>query len=929
MNLGQFIDTFKEAIAQRVVESYPPLYRPSENGHELPRLLRKPLGAQEDAIRGAALSLEAHRGTTVVGEMGTGKTFIAAAAAHLAGFKRILVLCPPHLVPKWKREVEMTVPGARAVIVKSITDLERLRLSTGSGPLFAVMSREKAKLSYRWMPAVIQRWAVSKGRLLRDEETVEPFRVPCCPDCTAQVVDKDGVPLTDADLNRRKHTCAGCGSPLWQADRSGPARYPLADYVKHHMKGFFDLLVGDEVHEYKGRGSAQGIAAGVLADVCGKSLSLSGTLMGGYSSTLFHLLYRFSPEIRTDFGRSDEHRWIQRYGFEEHTVGKPDDDSVEDGRFSRRRKYRKVVRERPGLVPSALFHIIGNTVFLRLADVASGLPPYDEQVMLSSMDSEEDATGYSQRSAYNTVYEELRLKLAEALKAGSKRLLATYLQTLLAYPDGCTRGETVFDPRSGEVIVQVPPLSEEKLYPKEKALIDMVAAERMEGRRVLVYATHTGTRDITERMDDMLTRHGFRVAVMKADAVAPERREAWVADRVKQGIDVMICHPRLVQTGLDLIDFPTLIWYETDYSVYVMRQASRRSWRIGQTRPVKVVFMSYKNTLQADALKLVAKKLQSSLAVEGELPEDGLAAYGDDGDDLMMALARKIVSGDEEEDETVEAVFAQARDAEAASEEYLVDDGWKTVEIEPEAVEVNGNGHHAGGIGPTVELVLDNGHHGQRQWPCACPGQREWQRPPRRGRGAAAVAVLLGGVHGRGAGEAEGPGPQASARSHVPVRVGAGNGTGAGGGAGRRRALGCNTQGEVVARSAMASPCTAMCAGFFAFQPARFMCAALFFCPFSGEVLIPLLRSPSSASDGPSGEAARNGQPIKRRLTLNLASTFQRWLKVWRSRAFSMLRSGQTAIDGEAGERERLIPRCSAVPTRAGSTFRAILSVPG
>ena len=718
MNLGQFIDTFKEAIAQRVVESYPPLYRPSENGHKLPRLLRKPLGAQEDAIKGAALSLEAHRGTTVVGEMGTGKTFIAAAAAHMAGFKRILVLGPPHLVPKWKREVEMTVPGARAVIVKSITDLERLRLSVGSGPLFAVMSREKAKLSYRWMPAVIQRWAVSKGRLLRDEETGEPFRVPCCPDCTAQIVDKDGVPLTDEDLNRRKHTCANCGSPLWQADKSGPARYPLADYVKHHMKGFFDLLVGDEVHEYKGRGSAQGIAAGVLADVCGKSLSLSGTLMGGYSSTLFHLLYRFSPEIRTDFGRSDEHRWIQRYGFEEHTVGKPDDDAVEDGRNSRRRKFRKVVRERPGLVPSALFHIIGNTVFLRLADVASGLPPYEEQVMLSSMDSEEDATGYSQRSAYNTVYEELRLKLAEALKAGSKRLLATYLQTLLAYPDGCTRGETVFDPRSGDVIVQVPPLSEERLYPKEKALIDMVAAERMAGRRVLVYATHTGTRDITERMDDMLTRHGFRVAVMKADAVAPERREAWVADRVKQGIDVMICHPRLVQTGLDLIDFPTLIWYETDYSVYVMRQASRRSWRIGQTRPVKVVFMSYRNTLQADALKLVAKKLQSSLAVEGELPEDGLAAYGDDGDDLMMALARKIVSGDEEEDETVEAVFAQARDAEAASEEFLVDDGWKVVEVEPEAAPVNGNGHHANGnghetigIGPTVELALGNGHH--------------------------------------------------------------------------------------------------------------------------------------------------------------------------------------------------------------------------
>ena len=203
----------------------------------------------------------------------------------------------------------------------------------------------------------------------------------------------------------------------------------MADYVKHRMKNFFGLLIGDEVHEFKGRGSAQGIAAGVLADACGKSSTLTGTLTGGYSSTLFHLLYRFSPEIRTEFGRSEEHRWIQRYGFEEHSIGKPDDDAVEDGRNSRRRSCRKVVRERPGLVPSALFHIIGNTVFLRLADVASGLPDYDEQILLSSMDSEEDATGYSQRSAYNTVYEELRKELAEALKSGSKRLLATYLQT--------------------------------------------------------------------------------------------------------------------------------------------------------------------------------------------------------------------------------------------------------------------------------------------------------------------------------------------------------------------------------------------------------------------------------------------------------------------------------------------------------------------
>ena len=69
-------------------------------------------------------------------------------------------------------------------------------------------------------------------------------------------------------------------------------------------------------------------------------------------------------------------------------------------------------------------------------------------------------------------------------------------------------------------------------------------------------------------------------------------------------------------------------------------------------------------------------------------------------------------------------------------------------------------------------------------------------------------------------------------------------------------------------------------------SPCATMCAALFCCPFSGGALI-LLRSPSSASDGPIWGSGRHGSQMeanKRRLTLDLASTLQRWLKVWRSR---------------------------------------------
>ena len=102
---------------------------------------------------------------------------------------------------------------------------------------------------------------------------------------------------------------------------------------------------------------------------------------------------------------------------------------------------------------------------------------------------------------------------------------------------------------------------------RQPLLVDLVAAERLAGRRVLVCATHTGTRDITGRMEEFLSRHGFRVAVMKAGAVPPERREAWVAQRVEEGADVLACHPRLVQTGLDLVDFPTIVWFETELPV--------------------------------------------------------------------------------------------------------------------------------------------------------------------------------------------------------------------------------------------------------------------------------------------------------------------------------------------------------------------------
>src|SRR5581483_1556507 len=198
--------------------------------------------------------------------------------------------------------------------------------------------------------------------------------------CFAPLVDEEGIPLTWADLQAKKLRCRACGGPLWQADRTGPRRIPLADYVRRRMRGHFDLLIVDEVQEAKARGSAQGLAAGALGEACGKSLTLTGTLCGGYSSTLFYLLWRVSPAVRAEFAYQDEPKWVSRYGVLERITKKDPDAYADDGRQSRRRGYLTRIVERPGVSPAVLFHLIGNTVFLRLADVAADLPSYTERV---------------------------------------------------------------------------------------------------------------------------------------------------------------------------------------------------------------------------------------------------------------------------------------------------------------------------------------------------------------------------------------------------------------------------------------------------------------------------------------------------------------------------------------------------------------------
>ena len=120
------------------------------------------------------------------------------------------------------------------------------------------------------------------------------------------------------------------------------------------------------------------------------------------------------------------------------------------------------------------------------------------------------------------------------------------------------------------------------------------------------------------------------------------KREAWYERRLKEGVQVFIAHPKLVETGLDLLFAPTILFYESGYSLHTLRQASRRSWRIGQKQPVRVKFLCYEGTMQAKCLRLMGKKLLVALAMEGKFAGEGLQSQDED-DDMLTSMARELV----------------------------------------------------------------------------------------------------------------------------------------------------------------------------------------------------------------------------------------------------------------------------------------------
>ena len=292
--------------------------------------------------------------------------------------------------------------------------------------------------------------------------------------------------------------------------------------------------------------------------------------------------------------------------------------------------------------------MIGNTIFLSLKDVADDLPQYAEHPVPVRM-SDELAEPYREIEA------KLKDAVADLLRRGNHQLLSGMLHALLAYPDypydwksiGYVEGGG--GPKGRFVHVVTPPtLDRDMLWPKERKLLDILAEEKAQGRQCWVFAVYTSSHPVLGRLEQIIQQAGLTVKTLDADKVPTRSRSAWIAQNAP-GVDVIISHPQPVRTGLTLFDamgghnFPSLIFYETGYDLFTLRQASRRSWRIGQRHPCRVYYLYYAASMQARAMGLMAQKLDASLALEGQFSAEGLAAMSADSGSLTMELAKSLV----------------------------------------------------------------------------------------------------------------------------------------------------------------------------------------------------------------------------------------------------------------------------------------------
>lgn len=450
----------------------------------------------------------------------------------------------------------------------------------------------------------------------------------------------------DGNARLVKHIQSGQPDPPKAVGK--PRRIATIEYIRRQMNKFFDISIIDEIHELKGGMTAQGNSLGSLAAASKKVVAGTGTLFGGKSEDVYYLIWRLFPHemVNAGFKYSEVNKWNQEFGNIETTIY----DQGDEGEYSNKQSRggtKRTSKVLPGISPFVFGKfLVQNTVLVRLTDVwPDPVELVNVPTILVDMDVE-----------LREAYQDMTHTFENAIQSHEEghKLYLPYTDSGIAYPDNpftfpefrlkLDRGDrvTIWEPKH---------LEEEHILPKEKKLQELISAEISENRPVIVYVRDTGStkseRDVQPRLEKVLSQvEGTKVAILRTGTTGTSNRSDWLRQKVEQeGYNVIIVSTKLVKVGLDLLCTPTLIFYQFDWSLFTMNQASRRSWRIGQTEECRLYYLAYRETFQESMAQLIAQKNKAAQALNGDVSTDGLnAMLGDEGD-LQSMLIQSIKKG--------------------------------------------------------------------------------------------------------------------------------------------------------------------------------------------------------------------------------------------------------------------------------------------
>ena len=464
----------------------------------------------------------------IIAECGSGKTKIGSTALGAlyglwasqrrkdVGKTFSVVMAPSHVTQKWVREVGETLPDTCAMVVRSVMDLNRLyaMYEAGDKSVYAVLSKEKARDGYMRYPAVT--WNRRRNAFLCPD-CMEPIEMEISEDRSRYMVN--AYQFFFQAEHKQNHKCPRCGAVLWApvtperqfqwariggygwvyrerveahmrrtkneaildqlrsiAENPGGhypvkgayRRFPLSTYIKKKLRGKIDGFLADELHEYN-NASGQGGAMTEIYGTAKQFVGMTATLINGYSSGIFHLLYRIVPGLMQKDGKpyrrpSD---FDAEYGVVENTYEVKDGDYNSNRRTTKRKTKSKKL---PGVSPLVFSRfLLEYTAFLSLSDMGKDLPDYEEIPV--SLDMPKEVS-----KAYNHAESILQHILKSDRKAANK-LLSAYLNLLTVYPDQPYDQPDILDPFSEGKVVLVHPENTadfDTILPKKEKTLEIV-----------------------------------------------------------------------------------------------------------------------------------------------------------------------------------------------------------------------------------------------------------------------------------------------------------------------------------------------------------------------------------------------------------------------------------------------------------------------